>query len=311
MTALYIAPALLALCALFLLILYLVFRKTFYMSDKAKQATDIYDLPPGVPKGDPVMTGLIRDFAERPYEQITITARDGTRLCARYHHIKDGAPLEILCHGYRGTGLRDLCGCNPLALELEHNTLLIDQRSAGGSSANVITFGIRERFDIIDWVNYAVDRFGNIPIFLIGISMGGASVLMAGGEALPPAVRGIVSDCAYSAPADIIKSVIRMMHLPPRPAFLLVRAAARLYGGFSLSECTALDAITRAKVPILLLHGECDRLVPCDMSRALEKAAGGKATLYTFPGADHGMSCMSDPERHKKILFDFFGRCLD
>ena len=310
MLALYIAIPILVLFATALLVLYLVFRKTFYMSDKAKRNTGIYDLPPGVPKGDPVMTKLIRDFAERPYEQITITARDGTRLCARYHHVKDGAPLEILCHGYRGTGLRDLCGCNPLALELSHNTLLIDQRSAGGSSANVITFGIRERFDIIDWVNYAVDRFGDIPIFLIGISMGGASVLMASGEELPDAVRGIIADCAYSAPADIIKSVIAMMHLPPRPAYLLVRASARLFGGFSLSECTALDAITRARVPILLLHGECDRLVPCEMSRLLEKAAGGRAVLHTFPGADHGMSCMSDPERHKKILFDFFADCL-
>lgn len=302
--------AVLAVALFALLILFLVFRKTFYTTEKGRKAVDPYQMPRGFGKPDPVMIGLIRDLIDRPYERVEITARDGTRLVARYHHVRDGAPLEIQCHGYRGCAVRELCGGNPIAARLGHNTLLIDQRAHGESGGRVITFGIRERYDVLDWVEYARTRFGEIPIFLVGISMGGASVLMASGEPLPPSVVGVIADCPYSDPGDIICSVIRMMHLKPALAFPLVRAAARLLGGFSLASCSAREAVTRASVPILLLHGEEDRLVPCDMSREIAAAAGGRATLHTFPGADHGGACMSDPPRYEGVIAEFCANCL-
>ena len=101
-----------------------------------------------------------------------------------------------------------------------------------------------------------------------------------------------------------------MMHLPPRIAYPLVAASARLFGGFSLSSCTAEEAAARCPVPLLLLHGEEDRLVPVEMSRRIAAAAGVMATLATFPGADHGMSCMSNPDRYRATLLEFSERCL-
>lgn len=305
MLALYILGPLALLAAILLLVLWLVFRKTFFVSAARRKAADPYEMPPGFQGNEDEMRRLIRAVDERPYERVEITARDGTRLVARYHHVRDGAPLEIQCHGYRGSAVRDFCGGNPLAAEMGHNTLLIDQRASGKSGGRVITFGIRERLDILDWIAYARRRFGDVPILLIGVSMGGASVLMASGEALPDCVAGVIADCPYSAPADIIGSVIRMMHLDPRYALPLVRMAARLFGGFSLYACTAREAVARARVPLLLLHGEDDRLVPCDMSREIAAAAGTLATLYTFPGADHGMSFMSDPDRYRKAVTEF------
>ncbi len=311
MLALYILLPLLSLAALALLLLLLVYRKTFFMSEAKKAAADPYRMPPGFGDPDPTMLRLIRELDGRPYEAVEITARDGTRLFARYHHGADGAPLEIQCHGYRGVAVRDFCGGNPIAASLGHNTLLIDERAAGRSGGNAITFGIRERFDILDWVAYARERFGDIPIFLVGVSMGGAAVLMASGEEeLPRSVVGVIADCPYSSPRDIICSVIRMMHLRPALAYPLVTAAARLYGRFSLSECSASEAAARADVPILLLHGECDRLVPCEMSREIAAAAGNRATLLTFPGADHGQSCMSNPPRYERAIADFCAACL-
>ena len=300
----------LGLATLAALLLFLVFRKTFYTTARRKRAADPFKMPPGFGEPDPTMIRLITDLRDRPYERVEITARDGTRLVARYHHVADGAPLEIQCHGYRGCAVREFCGGNLLAAEMGHNTLLIDQRAHGESDGKVITFGIRERLDVLDWVEYARHRFGEVPIFLVGISMGGATVLMASGEPLPPSVVGIIADCPYSDPGDIICSVIRMMHLSPRLAFPLVKSAARLYGGFSLTACSARTAVASATVPILLLHGENDRLVPCAMSREIAAAAGDRAELHTFKGADHGGSCMSDPPRYQAILADFCSRCL-
>ncbi len=293
-----------------LFLLFLVYRKTFLVTKRQRRLADLYKMPRGFGEMPSDMRRLVERLAARPAERVTITARDGTRLAARYYHQRDGAPLEIQCHGYRGMAVRDFCGGTPLGLEMGHNVLLIDQRASGGSGGRSVSFGIRERFDVIDWVEYARHRFGEIPILLFGISMGGATVLMAGGEELPQSVRGIVADCPYSSPRDIICSVIRMMHLSPALAYPLVRAAARLFGHFSLSSCTATEAVGRARVPILLLHGEEDRLVPCEMSRTLHAAAKGKSTLVTFPGADHGMSFMSDPPRYRAAVADFCAACL-
>ena len=35
-----------------------------------------------------------------PFEEVTITSHDGLRLKGRYYHIKDGAPIELLFHGF-------------------------------------------------------------------------------------------------------------------------------------------------------------------------------------------------------------------
>ncbi len=306
-----IAVSVLLVLALFsFLILFLVYRKTFAVSKKQREGAELYAMPRGFGEMHPEMRKKVEALAALPFERVSITSRDGVRLFARYYHVKDGAPLEIQCHGYRGMALRDFCGGTPLGIQLSHNVLLIDQRAHGESEGNAISFGIRERFDILDWVLYAEERFGAVPILLVGISMGGASVLMAGGEELPASVCGIVADCPYSSPRDIITSVIRMMHLPPALAYPLVATSARLFGGFSLASCTAIDAVGRCRVPVLLLHGEEDRLVPCDMSRAMHAAAPERVTLYTFPGADHGMSFMSDPARYETAIGDFCDACL-
>lgn len=307
MLALYI---LIPLLLLTLLLLLLVYRKTFYVSGRERRSAELYKMPRGFGEMPIEMRRKVEALSALPSERVFITARDGTRLSARYYHVRDGAPLEIQCHGYRGMALRDFCGSTPFALELGHNVLLIDQRAHGESAGRSISFGIRERFDVLDWVEYAEGRFGDVPILLVGISMGGATVLMAGGEPLPPSVRGIIADCPYSSPRNIITSVIRMMHLSPAVAYPLVATSARLFGRISLSSCTAEEAASRARVPMLLLHGEADRLVPCEMSRAILAAAPDRVTLYTFPGADHGMSFMSDPDRYAGAVREFCAACL-
>lgn len=63
---------------------------------------------------------------------------------------------------------------------------MVDERAHGKSEGKVITFGIRERCDCKLWAEYAVKRYGeNKDIFLAGVSMGAASVMMASNLGLP------------------------------------------------------------------------------------------------------------------------------
>ena len=308
---LFILPA---LTAAVLILSYLAYRKAFYSSPRHRSE------PTEPPQG-----GQYRKHAARmgelmelmrgiPYERVEITARDGTRLVGRYIHVKDGAPLQIQCHGYRGGPVRDFCGGNKLAREMGHNTLLIEQRAHGDSGGRTITFGIRERFDCLDWVEYAIGRFGEeTDILLVGVSMGAATVLMTAGLPLPPQVRGVIADAPYSSPYAIIRRVCGEMGFPPAPAMPVVCLGARLWGGFGVRADSAVAAVRRAQVPMLIIHGEDDRFVPCDMSREIAVSAaeaGRDVTLFTVTGAGHGLSFIEDPEGYRQTVRGFVERCL-
>lgn len=300
-----------AVLAALLLALLWIFRTAFYSPpgnrDKALILPDGEQYAPYLEQ----TSSMIKDMEELPWEEVCITSFDGTELFGRYFHTADGAPLQIQFHGYRGSAFRDFCGGNRLARKLGQNTLLVDQRAHGRSGGRVITFGIKERYDCLCWANYARERFGaETPVILAGVSMGGATVLMASELKLPDNVVGIIADCPYSSPADIIRKVCGDMGLPPKLAFPFVRLCARLFGRFDLTFASAVEAVRNTKLPILIFHGEDDRFVPCEMSGEIAGAGGSKVIRATFPGAGHGLCYMLDTERYEALTREFVGKCL-
>jgi len=113
-----------------------------------------------------VLDAAIADFEQAPFEEVAIQSEDGLKLVGRYYHVADNGPLEIQCHGYKGNAIRDFCGSWKIAREEGRNVLLIDERCHGKSEGHTITFGIRERKDVLGWIRYANNRFGQIPIIL-------------------------------------------------------------------------------------------------------------------------------------------------
>lgn len=244
-----------------------------------------------------------------PFEEIIISSDDGTLLYGRYYHLLDGAPLEILVHGYRAHAFRDCSGSHALSRKLCFNTLVVDQRAHGKSGSTAITFGIRERYDILKWIQYANGRFGSSNLIILsGISMGAATVLMAAGLKLPANVTCIIADSPYSSPEGIIRKVCADIGLPVFFSMPFVRLGARLFGGFSLRESSAKEAVRHATVPILLIHGEDDRLVPCSMSTEIAAHCASPVTVHTFPGAGHGLCYISDPISYEGTIYHFLSQ---
>ena len=96
---------------------------------------------------------LIDKLRARAYERVSILSHDGLRLAGRYYHTADGAPLAILCHGYRGTPTRDFCGGANICFDAGYNVLLIEQRAHCSSEGHIISYGINERYDVLAWTN--------------------------------------------------------------------------------------------------------------------------------------------------------------
>lgn len=258
-----------------------------------------------------VLDAAIAKFEAEPFEKVTITSHDGLQLQGRYYHYADGAPLEIMCHGYKGNAIRDFCGNWQVAKADGRNVLLIDQRCHGGSGGHTITFGILERKDVLNWIHWANDRFGTVPVMLSGVSMGAATVLMVSGMDLPDNVKAVVADCPYDAPSNIIKKVLGQdMGMPVGIVYPLIRFGGMVYGRFNLNAFSPLEAVRKTRLPILLIHGDDDRFVPYPMSENIHAAAPEKITFHTVPGAGHALNYVTDPATYEAVLREFTGKHL-
>ena len=190
--------------------------------------------------------------------------------------------------------------------------LICDQRAHGKSGGRLITMGIKERYDAKAWAEALARKLGReTPLFLAGISMGAATVLMASNLPMEANVRGIVADCGFTSPGDIIRYLMRRhYHVPPRPAAGLLNLSCRLLGGFGLDQWSTVRAVAETTRPILFFHGEEDHFVPKEMTEAAYRACRSEKTLLEFPGAGHGLSYMADTPRYLAALRTFFDAAL-
>lgn len=276
---------------------------------RAKAGEDIFRLPKGeqYTVHQERSTAMIKIAAEIPYEDVWITSHDGLKLHGKYYHAADNAPLQIMFHGYRSAAVRDFCGGLQEALKMGYNVLLVDQRAHGKSEGKYLTFGVKERYDCLAWVQYAVERLDpDTRILLYGMSMGAATVLMAAGLPLPKNVIGIVADCGYTAPPEILQKVVGEMGYPVRLVYPLIRLGGRVYAGFDTKAASAAEAMEHCTLPVLFIHGEDDRFVPCQMSRENYRlCAATNKRLLTVPNAGHGISYMEDKEAYLNAVKSF------
>ena len=281
---------------------------TAFRRDPRRQA-DIHEIPDDVQyvMHRDLMAENIKKLVAQPYERISVRSHDGLELVGKYYAGQPGKPVILFFHGYRSTGERDASGGFWYCRERGYSLLMADQRAHGESEGRTITFGIKERYDCLTWIDEILRRFGeDTEILLSGISMGGATVLMASELPLPQQVKGIWADCGFASPEGVLRETIRRRNWPEAVFYPLVSLSARLFGGFRVEERTALDAVRHAKIPILLIHGEEDRIIPCHMAHALRDACASPVTLLTVPGAAHGVSYYMDKDAYWNALDELF-----
>ena len=140
--------------------------------------------------------------------------------------------------------------------------------------------------------------------------MGATSVMMAAGQPLPENVRGILADCGFTSAPDMWERVWGQMQ--PIPYALWRRRVERLGAqrlGVPVDAESTPEALSRSKLPLLLVHGLADSFVPPEMSEENAAANGGPVKTLFVPGAKHGMSYLTDPEAYQAALREFWEEC--
>ena len=300
---------LLGLEILFLVTCFICYRMAFYVPKKIIIGPDDYPIPDGEiyePHRDQ-MVAWMKEVRKLPSKELTTTSHDGLTLYGKYYECEPNAPTEIMFHGYRGSAERDLCGGVQRAFSLGHNVLIVDQRAAGHSGGNVISFGYNESKDCLRWVEKAREEFGpDRKLILTGISMGASTVLMAAGNPLPDNVVAVLADCGYTSAKQIIQKVIQQLGLPSRLLYPFVRMGGILFGRFDPNDADATVALANCTVPVIFAHGDADDFVPCEMSQANYDACPTEKKLVIIPGAGHGLCYLADPPGYLAQLKEFF-----
>lgn len=233
---------------------------------------------------------------------------DGLKLKARwypagcYSAADDSSKREIskktiiLFHGYRSTARRDFSVAVEYYNKLGLNVLLVDQRSHGRSEGKYITFGILEREDVISWVSYVENNYPDHDIFLGGMSMGAATVLMASELLTKDRIKCIVADCGYSSPKAIMCKVCKeVFHTKGEPWFNVLNVVCKR-AGFDLTSASAEEAVKNTDIPIIFLHGTGDTFVPVEMGYTNYEACVSDKDICIVDDAEHGFSFLADEE---------------
>ena len=292
-----------------LLLAYICFRITFYVTKAQRTIFDEHPIPAGKiyePWRD-TMLKWMQETRALPCQEYHIESDDGLTLYGKFYEYAPGATIELMFHGYRGNAERDLCGGVQRCFALGHSAFVVDQRGSGKSQGNVITFGIREHQDCLKWVDFLINTFGSdTKIILTGISMGAATVLMAAGKPLPKNVVGVLADCGFSSPKEIIKKCAKDQHYPVKLIYPFIKLSAKIFGHFDLEEYSPLEAMKTCKVPVIFFHGEDDDFVPCYMSQKMYDACSSPKRLVTVPKAGHGLVYLVENEKYFQSVVEFF-----
>lgn len=248
---------------------------------------------------------------QQPVEEVWMNSYDGLKLRADLLRSEIAAKgTIILVAGWHGYPLRDFAPVYRQFHEEGYNLLMIDQRAQWKSEGQFMTFGIKERYDVRDWITFVNGKFGNeLPVFLYGISMGCATVMMTVGFELPANVRGVIADCGFTSPYDILSYQIKATyHLPEWPLLNIADHFAKKEAGFGFKEYSALTAMETNVTPMLFVNGDKDDFVPPFMLEKVYNACKAEKERLVVKGAPHSISNCVDNEGYLAVALAFLRR---
>lgn len=287
--------------------------------------------------------GMPQTFKEPPrtcQRSILFRTSDGTLLCGDFWAQPQPAPTIVLCHGYR-ISRSYLRGA--VALEYHHgyNVFCFDFRGHGDSDSVMTSGGNAEVCDLEAALFVAGNQAETLPGKLVihGFSMGAAVALLTPPN---PDVVAIIADSPFARSDDVVYRIVSyelmqlcrskraLFHmvkpLVPLVSWAVIMASIinfRLRFGFTFVarpdtsfrrwKTRARKVLAQHSIPILLIHGVQDTLIPIE--HAYQIAAEARKhdvplETYFVEGADHCGAYEYDSRAYNRVLRRFLMRYL-
>ena len=219
----------------------------------------------------------------------------------------------LFAHGYRSNHNGDPSNfVRFYHEEMKYNFMSVDHVTAGDSEGDYLGFDFFESQDMMLWVNYLIQRFGeDIKIILHGVSMGGATVCKMS-SSVPEQVKLVISDCAYTSADEQFISVANSVGITRTAnlAFSIFNEMNKRLAGFDIKDTDVRPNVREAKVPMLFVHGDADDFVPTRMVYELYEACPTEKDLLIVEGAAHAESILIGMDAYKAKMKEFIAKYI-
>jgi uncharacterized protein len=219
------------------------------------------------------------------HESVTLVAEDGVRLDAVFLPAKDLQVTVLFTHGNAGNLSHRLDRVIYLQAHVRASVLLFDYRGYGRSEGSPDEEGTyRDGRAAYRWLT-EVRKVAADRLVLFGESLGSAIALDL---AVSRPCRALVMESPFTSVPDMARVVLPYF---PRS---LVR-----------TQYDNLAKVSRLRVPLLVLHGERDEVVPFAQGRRVFEAAPEPKRFYAIPGAGHNDTYLVGGDAYWREVADF------
>ena len=246
------------------------------------------------PDHDPGFVGLV-------YENVAVPTADGIDLPGWWIPARGGAPgpAILLVHGWESARDRTLPNAQVLHAAGFH-ILTFDVRGHGENPPEELPLTAGEfGVDALAGVRTLLARSDVTAVGILGHSMGGIGALLA--AAAEPRVKAVVAASTPADPYRLTRQTFRLARLPlPGPlAYPLAWLTTHVFlnpRGHTVRSVSASRAIETYQGPVLLIHGDADRVVPYSHLGRLERRArrarqddpdAAPVEVLSIPGGEH------------------------
>lgn len=236
----------------------------------------------------------------------------------------DSGPVAIVVHGHHDSRFGAIYRAQMLEPYV-HATVLFDLPGHGNAAAADCCMGEREAADVLAVARgLPAELVEHRGVVLVGYSMGGTIVLRAAAgwenaacatdplsRAELPLLCGVIAKAPYRRWEEGLAGQIRRRLIPPWLILPPLRWVCRLPGSkiASLTRDHAQDA-AGLDVPLLVLHGDMDRICPLAAGRAIAEAAP-QGELFVVQGGTHNQLLGADYTGVHDALRRFFAKLTE
>lgn len=225
------------------------------------------------------------------FEDVTLVAEDGVRLHAWYLPVKGSRLTILMTHGNGGNISFRLDRTLFFQSRLRADVFLLSYRGYGRSEGNPDEEGTY-RDARAAYAFLATER--GVPserLVLFGESLGAAVALDL---ALLRPCRALILESPFTSIRDMARTALPFLPVGP----------------FLRTRYDNLAKVGRLRVPLLILHGDRDRVVPFAQGRRLFEAAPEPKRFFRIAGADHNDTYVTGGEAYWRAVAEFLEAVL-
>ena len=220
-----------------------------------------------------------------PLEEVWLTAADGTKLYGWFVEAAGSPAVLLWCHGNAGNIIHRLDNIGELHRR-GISVLIFDYRGYGLSEGRPSESGLyQDALAAYDWL-VSQRRIPPERIVVFGRSLGAA---VAGELATKRQAAGLILETPFPS----VRAVARA-HYGWFPAHWFVRARYDL-----------ASRLPKLTLPILVLHGDRDEVIPLELGRQVYAQAPDPKDFYVIAGATHNDTYVIGGEAYFQRLIAF------